>query len=413
MKVLFVFSIGFDIEHSSTILMNNVLEDVIKKGIKVHYIVPNETGSEKNCPETLKSAKHLSYDVIKRTPPRKHQMVKRYFEGILYALKTARYIYREKDYDVIYVQSTPTAFWNILICKVFGHRKPIIYSVLDMFPGSTIASGAMKHKLLQNIFYRIQRVAYNMSTHIMALSEDMKRKINEQGVPEDKITYFNTWFDNSSLNYVNDQNNSFIKEFNMNKKEVFYVQYAGNIGYVFDVDMFINIAYKLKTEKNIVFQLVARGSQLDYIKERMSERKLDIIEILPIQPVNRINEVYSACDIQFIPLKKDVLGNSFPSKLAHVMHCKKTFVCATDQNTAFFNIANSKKIGKCISIKKDDEIAEAILSFYKSKKELLIYCENAFKFSPFLMSFVPSFVTPIGVHSVGRVIVFTSSEKMK
>lgn len=380
MKVLFVFSIGFDIEHSSTILMNNVLEDVIKKGISVHYIVPNETGLPKNCPETLKSSKLLTYDVIKRTPPKKHQMIKRYVEGILYAFKTAKYIYRIKDYDVIYVQSTPTAFWNILICKVFGHKKPVIYSVLDMFPGSTIASGAMQHKLLQKIFYLIQKVAYNMSTHIMALSEDMKRKIIEQGVPENKITYFNTWFDSSSSVYVNDQSNSFIKEFNMNK-EKFYVQYAGNIGYVFDVDLFINIANKLKAEKNIVFQLVARGSQLDYIKEKMNEKKLNNIAILPIQPVNRINEVYSACDIQFIPLKKDVLGNSFPSKLAHVMHCKKTFVCVTDENTVFFNIANEEKIGKCVNTEKEDEIVEAILTFYKSEKELLTYCENAFNFS--------------------------------
>lgn len=380
MKVLFFFSGGFDIEHSSTILMTNVLEDCLEQNLTVHYIIPNETGENKNCPEHLENHSHLSYDVIYKKSPAKNHFVRRYLDGILYSFRCAKYIRKQKDADVIYVQSTPTAFWNILIARVFGHKTPIIYSVLDMFPGSTIASGVMPQKILQIIFFFIQKRAYQLSSHIMCMSSDMKQKIIIQGVDKEKITYFNTWFDTNNLKYVEDKDNSFISEFKMDKKK-FYVQYAGNVGYVFDVDLFIDVANSLKEHSDIVFQLVARGSQLEYLTSEVEKKSLVNVEIIPLQPVERISEVYSSCNLQFIPLKHGVIGNSFPSKLAHVMNCHKTFVCCIDENADFFSIANNKRIGICCTNKNHEDAVKAILKFYKNIESISECQENAYTFS--------------------------------
>lgn len=381
MKVLFFFSGGFDIEHSSTVLMKNILGESLKEDLIVHYIVPNETGNDHNCPYNLKNHKNLTYDVVRRKTTDKSNFIRRYLIGVFYSLKCANKIYNQKDIDVIYIQSTPTAFWNILMSKIFGHRKPIIYSVLDMFPGSTIASGVMPQKLLQKIFYFIQKISYKMSSHIMTMSEDMKCKVQEQGVPDNKITYYNTWFDTNKLKYVSNESNSFIEEFKMNRQKNFYIQYAGNIGYVFDVELFLDVVEYFKSYSDIVFQLVARGSQLEKLMKEAKIRGLNNIQLIPIQPVERINEVYSSCHIQLIPLKKGVMGNSFPSKLAHVMGCKRTFVCSIDRDCIFFNEANKNKIGICCSNDSYKNVVEKIKYLYL-KRDILDQCSTkAYQYS--------------------------------
>ena len=46
--------------------------------------------------------------------------------------------------DVIFIQSSPTALYNISVVKrLVKNDKKIIYNVQDMFPGSSIASGVM------------------------------------------------------------------------------------------------------------------------------------------------------------------------------------------------------------------------------------------------------------------------------
>lgn len=376
MKVLFIFSVGFDTLHSSSIIMSNVIEDCLKKGLEVCYIVPNTTGSDKNYPNLNNNLNEkLSYNVIYQNEIEKKSLIKRYISGVVYALKCIKFIRKIKT-DVIYVQSTPTAFWTILVAKFFGKGK-IIYSVLDMFPGSTIASGVMPQKWMQIFFTSIQKIAYKMSDQIMCMSEDMKEKLIQQGVPKDKINPFYTWFDGDNLQKIEDKDNSFIKEFNMDKKEKFYVQYAGNVGYVFDTDTFLKVVKKMHNiNPNVVFQLVARGNQLDYIEEQKEQWNLDNLEILPLQPVDRIGEVYSACDIQFIPLKKGVMGNSFPSKLAHVMACEKTFICSIDR-TYFFNLANKENFGRCEDVGNIDAICNSIIDLYKNKDKLNKFYKNA------------------------------------
>lgn len=380
MKVMFFFSCGFDIEHSSTAIMTNVLEDCLKRNLEIHYIVPNVTGSEKNYPNFYTKNVALTYDVVYQKPIEKQHLIKRYLNGITYALRSIKYIKKQKDIDVIYIQSTPTAFWNVLVAKIFGHGKPIIYSVLDMFPGSTIASGAMPQKPLQIFFEFIQKIAYKMSDQLMCMSDDMKTKLIEQHVSSNKIQPFYTWFDNNSLKKVKDHENSFISEFNMCKKDKFYVQYAGNAGYVFDVDTFLRVANSLKDDETIVFQLVARGHQLDVIKKYIINNNLPNIEIIPIQPVSRISEVYSSCDIQFIPLKRGVMGNSFPSKIAHVMACQKTFICSIDK-TYFFELANKKAFGICKEIGNIEGISEVIRELSKNKELLNKYELNALNYA--------------------------------
>lgn len=60
--------------------------------------------------------------------------------------------------------------------------------------------------------------------------------------------------------------------------------------------------------------MIGFGSQYDQFIAEAKERRLDNIVFYPLEPQPMVPHVYSACSICFIPLKRDIIGNSVPSK---------------------------------------------------------------------------------------------------
>lgn len=191
-----------------------------------------------------------------------------------------------------------------------------------MFPGSSIASGVMPRKYMQKIFYKIQKIAYKQADKVVGISEDMRDKLLEQGVPYEKTEVILNWFDDKAVHFVDWDKNRYVKKVGMSKDK-FYVQYAGTMGYVFDYKMVLEVAGMLKKYKDIEFQMIGMGSQKDTFVKSAEEQGLDNIKFYPLEAHEMVSDVYSACSICYIPLKHGVIGNSVPSKAGLLMECKK------------------------------------------------------------------------------------------
>ena len=65
-----------------------------------------------------------------------------------------------------------------------------------------------------------------------------------------------------------------------------------------------------------------------------------------------VADVYSACSVCLIPLKKGVIGNSVPSKAGLLMACKRPVINSVDEGTSYYREFNENGIG--ISVPNDD-----------------------------------------------------------
>jgi colanic acid biosynthesis glycosyl transferase WcaI len=293
---------------------------------------------------------------------KKSSFVKRYIDGIKYAVAAKKHIKKMiNDSDVIFIQSSPTALYNISVVKRFAKdSKKIIYNVQDMFPGSSIASGVMPQKWMQIVFSSLQKIAYRKSDIIVAISDDMKDKLIEQGVPNEKIEVIVNWFDDRTVSEVSWDTNRFVKIANMDK-EHFYVQYAGTMGYVFDYHMIIKVAEILQDDSKIIFQMIGEGSQKQEFVKTVKEKQLNNIVFLPLQPQDMVSDVYSACSTCIIPLKHGVIGNSVPSKAGLLMACKRSIVTSTDKGSKYNSMIKDNGIGFAFGDNEPEKMAEAIL----------------------------------------------------
>lgn len=386
MKLLYVASLDFYTKpNPSYHLMTTMLEDVLDAGIEVKLIGCKEQEIKKHIPDEIKNKKGFSYDLIPTPAIPKSNFVRRYLEGIRYSIQVGKRMKKcIEECDVVFVQSSPTIFYTLYYAKKYKKNQKIIYNVQDMFPGSSIASGVMTQKWMQNIFYALQKKAYKKADFITAISEDMKVKLMEQGVPEKKIKVIVNWFDDQSVHRVEWEDNRFVKKYNMSK-EKFYVQYAGTMGYVFDYKMVLEVAEKLKEDSDIVFQMIGAGSQKDLFIREAEERKLTNIQFLPLEPQEMVSDVYSACSVCFIPLKRGIIGNSVPSKAGLLMACKKPIITSVDEDTDYFDMIN-QYAGIAVSNLKPDMVVRAILKMKENPDFCFTYGNIGYEFGHELYS---------------------------
>ncbi|MFK9117585.1 glycosyltransferase family 4 protein [Peribacillus frigoritolerans] len=366
-NILFICTEGFDTPGPSNHLISSLIEDMLESGFKVTLIQSRRTKINDDLPDTLKDKEHLNVNIVNRKVLEKNSFVLRYLEEASYAFKCYKIWRKIKDVDAVFVQSCPTVIFSILLLKFFL-KKPILYSVQDMWPGSAVNSGVLSNRVIANIFYKIQKLAYKNSDLLTVISEDMKTKVVEQGVPKEKIYPIVNWFDDRTVHEVSWEENRFVKKYNLSKDK-FYVQYAGTMGYVFDYKMVLNVAELLKEYKEIQFQMIGQGSQKDAFIEEKEKRGLDNIIFYPLEPQDMVSDVYSTCSICLIPLKKGIIGNSVPSKAGLLMACNRTIVNSVDRNSDYYRLFNENEMGISASNHSPKEVASAILDLYQNKEK--------------------------------------------
>lgn len=378
MKALFILSSGFDKPNPSYHLMKAVIEDTLAAGINAHMVSPHTTGENDDVPREFIKYKGFTYNIVIRKSSGKKTFTKRYIKGILYSLRTLKHTMKQRDADVVFVQSCPYAVFPVLLAKLFVN-KPVVYNIQDMFPGSAIYSGVMNQKWMQKTFYFIQKIAYKKADYITVISDDMKNRVIEQGVTPEKILTIINWYDDNSVREVPWQENRFVKKYTLSKDK-FYVQYAGTMGHVFDYKMVLHVASLLKEYKDIEFQMIGRGSQKDVFVSEKEKQKLDNIVFYPLETQDMVSDVYSACSICLIPLKKGIIGNSVPSKAGLLMACNRTIVNSVDEGSEYSKMFEEYEMGISASNENPQAVADAILEFYNDPEKRKRFAHNGNKF---------------------------------
>lgn len=387
MKILYYATIDFYTRPNPSFhLMLSMLEDVLEQGHTVYLLGCKDISISKHIPESLLKNDGFTYNLVPVKPIKKSHFVRRYLSGINYALKTRKVLkHNKKEFDIVFIQSSPTVVFNIKNVKKFLPNAKIVYNIQDMFPGSSIASGIMNRKWMQKFFCSLQKKAYKNADKIVVISQDMKNKVIEQGVNAEKIEVIVNWFDNNTVRFINWENNKFVSKYILDSNK-FYIQYAGTMGYVFDYKMVLNIAQQLKKYEDIEFQMIGEGSQKQIFIDEAEALELSNVKFFPLQSQEMVSDVYSACSVCLIPLKKGVIGNSVPSKAGLLMACKKPIVSSVDEDSDFYKMINENKIGRAVGTEKPKELSQAILKLYNDRNLCQEYGQNGYNYGHELYS---------------------------
>lgn len=376
MRLMYLTADGFDTPSPNNHLAMSMIDDFLKAGIEVYMVASRRRQINPDVPNILRNREGFTYDIVSRPIVDKTRLVERYLEEMGYAFRAMKSWHKRKgDVDVVLVQSCPTVFFSIALLRLFL-RRPIIFSIFDVFPGSAYDIGVIRNRLLYVVLGMLQESVYRMSTKIVVPSTDMKTRLIQLRVSEGKVCVIPNWYDDASVVEVPAEDNRFIKKYGIDTRK-FYVQFAGTIGYVLDYEMIIEAASSLREERDVVFQIVGDGTTKEQFVKRAAERGLSNIVFYPLQPLEIVPDVYSACSICLIPLKKGVIGTAFPSKSALLMACRRVVLNAVEENSDYFRMFNENNIGLSVSNSHPEKVAEAIKYLHEHPQKVNEMANNA------------------------------------
>ena len=361
MKVLFWMFIGFDQHATSEHLLFAVVEQLCKTGHSVHIIQKNTGGYLPPIPEKLRNYP-VTTDVIPYKAADKNDFIARYLTELKYIMACEKHI--TSEYDAVFIQSNNVAGFAVKVVRKKLSTAIVTFNVQDVFPYNLVYSGGLKKSSpVFKIMSAEQRFGYKKSDHVITISEDMKDLLVKDGTSTEKIEVVYNWSYQDEV-YTN---LDLLPVAHMFNSDYFNVVYAGNIGVMQNVDILIEAAKLMKDEKSVWFQIIGNGVYKEKLEARVKEYGITNISFWPMQPPEMAPMIYSAADVNVVPLVKDVYRTALPSKTATCLACQKPIIFAIGRDSKFGQ--KVMKEADCLVVEADkaEELVEAIKTVKKVK----------------------------------------------
>lgn len=354
MKVLFWMGGYFDQHTTSEHLLIAIIKSLCELGHSVHILQKKTSGSLPVIPESLQKY-DVTTDVIPYQAADKGNFIARYLTELKYISNCKKYI--ASDFDAVFIQSTTVAGFAVKAIRQKLPKAIVTFNVQDIFPYNlAITGGLKKNSLVFKILAAEQRYGYKHSDHVITISEDMKDTLVVDGVAADKVEVIYNWsyqdepYENVNLAPVS----------HMFKPDYFNVVYAGNIGVMQNVDILVEAAKLMKDNKDVWFHIIGNGVYKDKLEARAKEYGITNISFWPMQPPELAPAIYSAADVNVIPLVKDVYRTALPSKTATCLACQKPIIFAIGKESKFGKKAMNEAGCPVIEADKAEDLVKAI-----------------------------------------------------
>jgi colanic acid biosynthesis glycosyl transferase WcaI len=268
-----------------------------------------------------------------------------------------------RSYDVILCPNG-SFFTGLTAFIGRGLRKtPIIYNVQDLYPETFVRAGQLRNQTAIAILERLEGLMYRLATHVTVIAPAFKRNLLAKRMPPQKVSVVPNFVDAEFIQPLPRQND-FSAEHNWHEK--FVVLYAGNLGYVYDLETLLQAAACLRDHTQILFVIVGDGVTKATLKAKAEALQLDNVCFMPFQPRERLPWLRASSDLQVSLYQHGAAKYSLPSKIYEIMASGRPLLASADPNSDVWNLVNETGCGLCVEPENVEQLADAIKSLYNN-----------------------------------------------
>lgn len=260
--------------------------------------------------------------------------------------------------DVIFVMSPPLTIGLTAFVLGFIKRIPYCYNLQDIWPEVAVKLGVLRGRGLIAFFERMEKFIYRHSRKIFAISDEFKVNLVNKGVPAEKVEVIPNFVDTDFIRPL-EKANAFSLAHGLADK--FVVLYAGNVGLSQGLEVILDAAEILRTRREVVFLIVGQGTCRDELLAQAERRGLRNVKLLPFQPESEVPQVYAACDVALIPLRRGITENSVPCKTYSIMAAGKPYIAGVDGDSTVSKLTELVGCGVCVAPEDGQALADAVL----------------------------------------------------
>lgn len=219
---------------------------------------------------------------------------------------------RGRTFDGIFVfQPSPVTVGLPAIVLKWLKRAPIAFWVLDLWPQSLTAVGAVRSRILLGVFDQLVRYIYSQCDVVLVQSRAFVETVSEQLKNKSKIVYFPSWAEPAEPVQLAD----LAPEIEY-QPELFNIVFTGNIGEAQDFGAVLDAAEILRNEP-VRWIIVGDGRRADWVANEIKTRNLgDKIAMPGRFPLGRMPSFFKHADALLVSLRDEpIFGLTIPGKV--------------------------------------------------------------------------------------------------
>ena len=267
-------------------------------------------------------------------------------------------LFKYRGWYVVYVTNPPLSYLLSLCLK-----NPFSIIVYDIYPDALTNIGIKKTNFLYKKWVKWNNKLFAKADKIFTLSDGMKKQLSLY-TNNDKIVSIPNWSASNDLKPINKESNVFIQNNNLTDK--FIVLYSGNIGNTHNVEYIIEVAKKLKDNKDIQFLIIGEGGKKRMLENKVVEYGLNNCSFLTWQSVDMMPYSLASADIAVVTLNDDTAALSVPSKTYNLLAVGAPLLCIASEKTELYKLVSEYNNGKCFDKNAIEEMSKYILDMYNN-----------------------------------------------
>jgi len=273
-------------------------------------------------------------------------------------------LHRDYDYDVLLTHTPALEVWLPFVYFSTLRRKPVVYSVHDMYPEVGIKLGIFRNGLVIQAVGWLESYCLKRARRVRILSKSFAPDLLKKGVTESKLALIYDWVDTEAVRPL-PRENRFAAEHDFINR--FVVLYAGNIGLAQGLDTVVETARLVAHDSEICFAFVGDGAGRNELLEKTRQIGLSNVRFVSYQLRERMPEVFATADISLVTLRKGAGFGALPSKTFQILSSGRPVIASVDEGCDTWDLIERAEAGLCLPPESPSALAEAILTLKKDR----------------------------------------------
>ena len=173
-------------------------------------------------------------------------------------------------------------------------------------------------------------------SRVSSISPNMVKRAIEKGVEKSRVLLFPNWVDTRHI-YPLERESLLREQFKIDSDKIVAL-YSGNMGEKQGLDIIVEAARELRDDPRILFVMCGTGAAHERL--RSLGKGLNNILWIPLQPLERLNELLNLADIHLLPQSSDVSDLVMPSKLTGILASGKPVIATALPGTQLAKVVN-------------------------------------------------------------------------
>ena len=227
---------------------------------------------------------------------------------------------------------------------------------LDAAVGLGMLGGGGARRLM----YGVEKYLLQAANRVSTITEAMRRRLLEKGVPEGRTRLFPNW---SDIGFVHpmEGDDGMRKNLGAQPDDVL-VLYTGNMGKKQGLELVLDAADRLGDRPEIQFALVGAGVERERLEREAEERKLDNVRFFPVQPLELLPATLAAGNVHLVVQRGEAADLVMPSKLTNILAAGRPCIATANPRTTLHDIVDGHGCGITVTPGNVEEFVGGIVA---------------------------------------------------